>query len=172
MCGEDTGNWFGDCRSCKLGYFRQFDAASCLDFCPTGSLPLPLLNECADPGLGFISSVFFNLIGPIYKGLPFGRYGLEPGTLGGARPLNTITRGLYFDGGDGFVNISGINLNTNFSVHMWVYFFKFDGEILAVESETPTTNDEEQVMTYTCGESPSNANEAEVGCNYNGEETK
>ena len=40
---------------------------------------------------------------------------------------------------------------------------------MSVESETPDTNDNDQTMTYTCGESSSNADEADVGCNYNGE---
>jgi len=173
MCNSDTGNWFGDCNSCKPGFFRQFNARSCLDHCPTGSIAIPLLNECPDVGLLPVSNVVFNLLGPIYKGLPFGTFHLEAGLdFGNAAPQNTIDRGLFFDGGSGFVKINGIILNTNFSVHFWVYFFEFNGDLLAVESETPTTNDEEQVLTYTCGESPSKAEEADVGCNYNGEETK
>jgi len=126
MCNSDTGNWFGDCLSCKPGFFRQFDVATCLDFCPTGGLPIPLLNECADPGLiGAISTVLFNKLGPIYKGLPFGTYHLTPGVLGGLAPANTMDRGLFFDGGDGFVKITGIVLNSSFSAHYWVYFCTF-----------------------------------------------
>ena len=126
MCNADTGNWFGDCMSCKPGFFRAFNANSCLDYCPTGSLMIPLLNECSDPGLGgFISDVAFNLFGSPYKGLPFGWYHLEPGVLGGLAPTNSIDRGLYFDGGDGFVRISDIVLNSSFSLHYWVYFCEF-----------------------------------------------
>lgn len=113
----------------------------------------------------------FNKLGILYKGLPFGVYHLMKGALLDAPPINTITRGLFFDGGDGHVKISGIILNTNFQVHYWAYFFSFKGELLSVESETPDTNEAEQTCTYTCGESSDNANEADVGCNYNNEET-
>ena len=173
-CKADTGKWFGDCLSCGLGFFRQFDAASCLDFCPTASNPNIITGECEDPALlGHISTVFFNKIGFLYKGLPFGLYRLSFGdSLFDLRPVNTITRGVFFNGLSGHINISGIVLNTNFSAHFWAYFFSFQGDLLSVESETPTTADEEQVMTYTCGESESNAAEAYVGCNYNGETNK
>jgi hypothetical protein len=126
-CALDLGNWFGDCDSCKPGFFRQFDAGTCLDFCPTGSIPNLITNECSNPGLdGPISNVVFNKLGPIYKGLPFGQYKLKPGfEAGHEAPQNTVTRGLFFDGGSGYVNIEGLNLNTKFSVHFWVYFFSF-----------------------------------------------
>jgi len=171
-CREDTGNWFGDCLSCGLGFFRQQDAASCLPDCPTGSIGSILTGECEGLGLGAISSVFFDKIGVLYKGLPFGLYRLETDNIFDLRPFNTITRGVYFNGLSGHIKISGIILNTNFSVHFWVYFFDFKGDLLKVEAETPTTNDEEQEMTYTCGGSPSNENEADVGCNYNGGDTQ
>jgi hypothetical protein len=103
-CNLDTGNWFGDCDSCGEGYFRQFDAATCLDFCPTGSVKSPITRECENPGLGFISAVVFNKLGPIYHGLPFGLYRLEPGHIEGhLAPSNTIDRGIYFDGNSGHV---------------------------------------------------------------------
>ena len=170
-CREDTGNWFGDCVSCGLGFFRQYDVATCLDYCPTGSIGLPLLNECEAIGLGHISSAFFNLLGPIYKGLPFGWYRLTSDSLFDLRPFNTITRGIWFDGDSGHLKITGIVLNTNFSIHNWVYFMSFKGTLLEVESETPTTADADQTLSYTCGESASNANEADIGCGYNKEET-
>ena len=168
-CREDTGNWFGDCLSCGLGFFRQQDAASCLPDCPTGSIGSIITNECEGLGLGHISSVFFNLIGPLYKGFPFGLYRLASDSLFDLRPFNTITRGIFFNGNSGHIKISGIILNTNFSAHFWARFLSFQGDLLSVEAETPTTNEEEQVMTYTCGESASNAEEADVGCNYNNE---
>jgi hypothetical protein len=109
----------------------------------------------------------------LYKGLPFGTYRLSPGdALLHLRPFNTITRGVFFDGDSGHIKISGIILNTNFSVHYWVYFFAFKGDLMKIEAETPTTTDEEQTMTYTCGESPDNTTEADVGCNYDGGETQ
>jgi hypothetical protein len=86
MCNVDTGNWFGDCMSCKPGFFLQFNVGTCLDFCPTASIKNLITNECSDAGLGHVSSVVFNKLGPIYKGLPFGTYHLEPGTLGGLAP--------------------------------------------------------------------------------------
>ena len=168
-CREDTGNWFGDCLSCGLGFFRQQDAASCLPDCPTGSIGSIITNECEGLGLGHISSVFFNLIGPLYKGFPFGLYRLASDSLFDLRPFNTITRGVFFNENSGHIKISGIVLNTNFSAHFWARFLSFQGDLLSVEAETPTTNEEEQVMTYTCGESASNAEEADVGCNYNNE---
>jgi len=153
MCNADTGNWFGDCMSCKPGFFRAFNAASCLDHCPTGSIQLPLLNECSDPGVdGFISSVAFNKLGNVYKGLPFGLYNLVPGfDIGHLAPQSTLDRGLFFNGKSGHVKISGIILNSKFTVHFWAYFFEFAGDLLKVDAETPTTAGEDQEMTYTCG---------------------
>jgi len=169
-CSNDTGNWFGDCLSCKPGFFRQFDAATCLDFCPTGSIPLPLLNECADPGLGAISSVVFNKLGSLYLGLPFGVFNLVPGyNFGEAAPANTIDRGLYFDGGSGHVNISGIILNTNFCIHGWIYFITFQGQLLEVETETPTTeNTDDNIVACTCGESNTDPSSCDLGATYDG----
>jgi hypothetical protein len=142
-CNTDNGNWFGDCLSCQDGFFRQFNAGTCLDYCPTGSLKDLITKECSDPGVAAISNVVFNKIGVLYKGLPFGTFKLSPGDqLFDFAPINTIDRGLYFDGDSGHVKISGIILNTNFSVHYWVYFCSFTGDILEVESETPTTEDE------------------------------
>jgi hypothetical protein len=62
--------------SCGEGFFRQFNAATCLDYCPTGSLKDLITKECSDPGLGHISNVVFNKLGPVFKGLPFGTYKL------------------------------------------------------------------------------------------------
>jgi len=154
MCGADTGNWFGDCFSCQPGFFRQPDVASCLDFCPTMSIPNLLTHECSELGLdlGPISSVVFNMIGPLYKGFPFGLYRLMAGfDFNATRPINTITRGLFFDGGSGYVNLSGIVLNSKFSAHFWAYFITFQGDLFSVEVETPSTANEEQIMTTTCG---------------------
>merc|ERR1712045_6472 len=113
-----------------------------------------------------------------------GTYHLEPGfTLGDLAPQNTIDRGLFFDGNTGHVRISGIILNTNFSVHYWVYFCTFTGDLLRVESETPTQDDpetvevepeEEQEIVYGCGQSQApeaTEEEAEVSVEYNNEET-
>jgi hypothetical protein len=101
--------------------------------------------------------------------LPFGTYRLSPGDqLFHFAPINTIDRGLYFDGDSGHVKISGIILNSNFSVHFWAYFFSFQGDLVAIESETPSTDNEEQAMTCSCGGSQDNAEEAEVGVNWNG----
>jgi hypothetical protein len=66
------------------------------------------------------------------------------------------------------VKISGIILNSNFSVHFWAYFFSFQGDLVAIESETPSTDNEEQAMTCSFGGSQDNAKEAEVGVNWNG----
>jgi hypothetical protein len=116
-----------------LQYFRQPDVGTCLDYCPTGSVKNVILNECETPGLGHVTDVFFNKIGIIYKGLPFGRFRLSPGDeLFHNGPLNTITRGLFFDGNSGHVKIKNIVLNTNFSIHSWVYFFNFGGNLLDI----------------------------------------
>jgi hypothetical protein len=168
MCNVDTGKWFGDCLSCGDGFFRQFDAATCLDYCPTGSLKDLITKECSDPGFLPISEVVFNKLGVVYKGLPFGLYRLQPGyELGHHAPINTFDRGLFFDRNTGHVKISGIILNTNFSVHYWAYLFEFTGELLEVEAETPSTEDEEQTMTYSCGSSQDNTEEPEMGVSWN-----
>jgi hypothetical protein len=105
----------------------------------------------------------------MYKGLPFGKFWLSPGDqLFHKAPINTITRGLWFDGNSGHVTIKNILLNTNFSLHSWVFFQHFGGNILEVETETPTTENEEQTLTYSCGESASNTEEADMGVTYNG----
>jgi len=171
-CKADTGKWFGDCLTCGLGFFRQADAGSCLDYCPTGSIASILTNECEGLDLLPISSVVFNKLGILYKGFPFGIYHLMAGASLDSPPINTITRGLFFDGFGGYVKIGGIVLNTNFQMHFWAYFFSFKGDLLVIDSETPDTAEAEQVCTYTCGESPDNASEADVGCNYNNEENK
>jgi hypothetical protein len=171
-CRNDVGPWWSDCLSCGDGFFRQSDAASCLDYCPTGSIKDLITKECSNPGLAAISEVVFNKIGVLYHGLPFGVYNLEPGwNLGDLAPLNTIDRGLFFDGNTGHVKISGIILNTNFSVHFWIYFCEFTGEIIEVENETPTTDGEEQNLSCKCSGSTENADEADLGVDYNGGET-
>jgi hypothetical protein len=168
-CRGDTGNWFGDCLSCGIGFFRQFDAATCLDHCPTLSVKDLITNECSDPGFLPISDIVFNKIGILYRALPFGLYRLQPGfDLGAHAPINTLDRGLYFGGNSGHVKISGLVLNTNFSLHYWVYFFSFKGDILAVEAEAPTTDDQEQTMTCSCGSTVEDEEEPTVGVNYNG----
>jgi hypothetical protein len=107
----------------------------------------------------------------VYKGLPFGTYRLSLGDqLFHLAPINTLDRGLYFDGDSGHVKISGINLNTSFTVHFWAYFFSFQGDIVAIESETPSTENEEQTMTCSCGSSSSSTEEdPEIGVNWNGD---
>jgi hypothetical protein len=168
-CATDTGNWWGDCLSCGLGFFRQYDAGTCLDLCPTGSIASLITNECENPGLGFISNIVFNKLGILYRGLPFGIYRLQPGDVfGHFAPINTLDRGLYFDGDSGHLKISGLVLNTNFSLHSWMYFFSFQGQILAIEAEAPTTEEDEQTMTCSCGESSSTTEEADIGINWNG----
>jgi hypothetical protein len=125
-CRGDNGNWFGDCLSCGDGFFRQFDAATCLDYCPTLSVKNLITKECSDPGFLPIANVVFNKIGILYKALPFGLFRLALGDqLLHLAPVNTLTRGLYFDGDSGHVKISGLVLNTSFSLHYWVYYFSF-----------------------------------------------
>jgi hypothetical protein len=170
MCNTDNGNWWGDCFSCQEGFFRQFSVGSCLDYCPTGSLKDLITKECSDPGLGAISSIVFNKLGVVYKGLPFGTYRLSPGDqLLHRAPVNTLDRGLFFNGNSGHVKIQGIILNTDFTVHFWVYLFEFTGDLLEIESETPTTDGGDSTMTCSCGGSTDNAEDPEVGINYNGD---
>jgi hypothetical protein len=167
MCNTDNGNWWGDCMSCQEGFFRQFNVGSCLDYCPTGSLKNLITKECSDPGLGHISEVIFNKIGILYKGLPFGTYKLTVGDqLFHKAPINTFDRGLFFDGNSGHVKIQGIVLNTSFTVHYWVYFFDFTGTLIELESETPTIGGEDQTMTYSCGSTTENTEEAEIGVTW------
>ena len=45
-CTECDGEYFTDCQSCESGYFKQTDAETCLDFCPTNQTSSGSTNSC------------------------------------------------------------------------------------------------------------------------------
>lgn len=119
MCTNDTV-W--ECQECKDTFFLQRDGDLCTSHCPTGFTENSDSNTCeGDPELIFCLTFDRKQLDWIAE------YGVSVQSghnLGTAReaddPIPIYKRGMWFDGDDDCMEITGLSLNPTFTLEAWV----------------------------------------------------
>jgi hypothetical protein len=114
-CDSDLGLFYGDCLSCLGDFFLQPGSRSCLNYCPSGTLP-GLANRCGDFDVTLVLDATFDLRDRITS-TGFGTITLPGGDFD---PASIFNRGFYFDGVKNRLDITGLILNTQFTVITWL----------------------------------------------------
>jgi hypothetical protein len=89
-----------------------------MDYCPSGTFA-PLANRCGDFEFPLVLDVTFDLIGEIDITAGFGSINLPGGNF---NPLAVFDRGFYFDGLNNKLTITGVVINSSFTVLSWLKY--------------------------------------------------
>jgi hypothetical protein len=89
-----------------------------MDFCPSGTAS-PLDNRCGEFETPLVLQAAFNLIGSVEISAGFGAINL----FGDDRdPIAIFDRGCYFNGINNRLRITGLVINSSFSVLTWLKY--------------------------------------------------
>ena len=115
-CQSNNGPWWGDCLSCQGNFFLQPFSRTCADYCPSGSIGL--LNRCGGFDVPLVFKTAFDKLIPDISG--FGGITLpelNPPTL-------SLDRGFFFNGVNNLFNLTGLVINSSFTVMTWLKYTK------------------------------------------------
>jgi hypothetical protein len=115
-CDSDLGLWYGDCLSCTGNFFLQPNSRTCVDYCPSGTFA-PLNNRCGEFEKPLVLDITFNLRDEIEITPGLGSITLPGGEF---NPISIPDRGFYFDGVNDFLNMTGVVINSSFTVITWI----------------------------------------------------
>jgi hypothetical protein len=104
--------------SCEGNFFLQPNSRTCVDYCPSGTFA-PLANRCGDFEFPLVLDVTFDLIGEIDITAGFGSINLPGGDF---NPTAIFDRGFYFDGLKNKLNLTGLVINSSFTVMTWIKY--------------------------------------------------